>query len=286
MRTAAFAPANQAASNSFYVAYDGASQDIYVPTAGGTTIIMNRHTLKPVASFASLSGARVARVTPNHQMVLELSTAALSAYSTAPGHQRLFTQPVGGNAVAISPNGQDAFIGGNSDSAVTEVSLPSGRVVRTFPVRQSGDLIWADGQVFSADIQTGVLTAIHPTTGTITPMATPEVDPTFSYQDIAHATAGFMQLAVSPHQHDVYAAGFSGHLLKFSAQHDTYLGEVAVHANPQGLNQLSGLAILPGGKTALVTVENLKETVLVRLGNGQILHVFPGVSSNRWITVR
>lgn len=285
-RTVSFAPANHPASNSFYVAYDGASQEIYVPTAGGTTILLNRRTLKPVASFPSLVGGRVARVTPNHEMVLELSASGLVAYSTGLRHQRLFSQSVGGNAVTISPNGQDAFIGGNMDSTVTEVSLPSGRIVRTYPVRQSGDLVWADGQVFSANIQTGVLTAIHPNTGTITPIATPEVDPTFSYKDISQATAGFMQIAISPHQGYVYAAGFSGHILRFSAQRDTYLGEVAVHANPQGPDRLSGLAVLPGGKTALVTVENLKETALVKLGSGKILQLLPGVTSNRWITVR
>lgn len=93
-----------------------------------------------------------------------------------------------------------------------------------------------------------------------------------------------MQLAVSPHANYVYAAGFSGHILRFSSRRDAYLGQVAVSAGP-GANKLSGLAVLPGGRRGLVTVENRMEAVIVQLDSGKIWKTLPGVASNRWIVV-
>ena len=45
----------------------------------------------------------------------------------------------------------------------------------------------------------------------------------------------------------VYVAGFSGHILKFSAAPAKYLGEIAVQP-AKGANKLSALAIVDGGK--------------------------------------
>ncbi|WP_053960879.1 YncE family protein [Sulfobacillus thermosulfidooxidans] len=284
-RIASFAPASTLEGNSFFVGYDIPRHEIFIPTEAGTTVVMNSGTLKPTATFPSLPGGRLARVTPNHHMVLELSSTQIAAYSLSAGYKQRFVDSVGGNAVIVSPNGHDAFVGGNMDSMITEIALPSGRIVRQFPVPQSGDLIWAHGQIFSADIKTGVMTVLNPRTGAIKQIPTPEVDPSFSYQDIPGANAGFMQLAVSPGQNYVYAAGFSGHILKFSALTDSYLGEVSVRVNTQGPNQLSGLAVLPGGKTALVTVENLKDTAVVDLSSGKILRLLPHVASNRWVVI-
>lgn len=285
-RIGSFAPSGTLEGNSFYVGYDIPRHEIFIPTEAGTTVVMKPGTLKPIATFSSLPGGRLARVTPNHQMVLELSSTQIAAYSTRAGYSQRVVDPVGGNAIIVSPNGHDAFVGGNMDSTITEIALPSGRIIRHFSVPRSGDLVWAHGQIFSADIKTGVMTVLNPRTGTITRIPTPEVDPSFSYSDIPGANAGFMQVAVSPGQQYVYAAGFSGHILKFSALNDTYLGEVPMRVNLQGLNQLSGLAVLPGGKTAVVTVENLKETAVVELSSGKILRLLPHVASNRWLVIR
>ncbi|MHB1611287.1 MAG: PQQ-binding-like beta-propeller repeat protein [Sulfobacillus sp.] len=284
-RTGYYGQAKTETGNSFFVGYSSATHSIYVPTFGGTTYILNSSTLNTTGEFPSLAGGRIGHVVPQSQLLLVMSGSALAAYSLKT-HQELFTDPVGGNALVTSPNGQVAYVGGNMDKTITAINLHTGQILNTYPVPQIGDMVWARGQIFAADIQSGVMTALNPRTDTITTMATPEVDSQFSYTDIPAATAGFMQLAVGPHHNTVYAAGFSGHILEFSASKDKYLGEVAINANTaSGGNKLSGLAILPGGNSALVTVENLDESVVVNLSNGAILHTFPKFASNRWLTI-
>lgn len=272
--------------NSFYAGYCAATHSIYVPTAAGTTYILNSSTLQTTGTFPSLPGGRIGRVVPNRHLLLVLAGNGLAAYGLNTHQQRFYDSAVGGNALITSPNGNIAYVAGNMDTVITAVNVSTGKVLRTYPVPQIGDLVWAQGQIFAADIKTGVMTALNPQTGTIVPMSTPEVDPQFSYSNIPGATAGFMQVAVGPHHNTVYAAGFSGHILKFSATQDTYLGEVSVNANPQGANQLSGLAVLPGGNLALVTVENLHASVVVNLANGSIMKTIPQFASNRWVLIR
>lgn len=274
---------NTTIGNSFYLGYSAANHSIYAPTYGGVTYILNSATLQTTGEFPSIAGGRVARVVPHRHLLLVLAGNSLAAYGLNT-HQKLFQDSLGGNALITSPNGQIAYVGGNTDSVITAINVRTGAILHTYSVPQIGDMVWAHGQIFAADIKTGVMTALNPRTGTIVTMATPEVDSSFSYSDIPAATAGFMQLAVGPHHNTVYAAGFSGHILKFSASQDSYLGEVSVNANSGTTgNQLSGLAVLPGGNDALVTVENLKESVLVNLSNGSILKTFSHFASNRWV---
>ena len=254
-----------------------------MPTEAGVTKVVNTRSWTVTASFPSPTGSRVAKVTPNGKLVLVESAGQTAAYAASAPYRTVFTIPVGGNALVIAPNGKDAFVGGNADSVVTELALPSGRIVRSFSVRRSGDMVWAAGQIFSADIASGVMSVIRPSTGQVVRISTPEVDPTFTYSDIGAATAGFMQLAVSPGQRRVYAAGFSGHILAFSTQSDTYLGEVSVTAEAQSANQLSGLVVLPGGRRAVVTVENLTRTLVVSLRTGRIITTQPDLAANRWV---
>lgn len=280
-----FGTSGTTSGNSFFVGYNPRNQEIYIPTAGGTTYLVNRATHKMVGSFPSLAGGRIAKVVPNKHIVLILSGTTVAAYQANAPYKELYQLPVGGNALVVSANGSTAYIGGNMRANIQAISLVKGTMGVSYPVAQSGDMVWAHGQVFSADIQTGVMTALNPRTGKIVAMDTPEVDPSFSYQDIPAATAGFMQLAVSPHQHTVYAAGFSGHILKFSAVHDKYLGEVAVNVRTSQPNRLSGLAILPGGQKALVTAENLNTTAEVTLANGHVSTKLTGIASNRWLVI-
>lgn len=278
-----YAPKGTAAGNSFYVAVNPQQGEVFVPTVAGHTDVVSLRTAKVLTGFASIPGGRVARYDPAARLLLILSGQALAAYQPkAPFHQ-VFKVAVGGNAIALSPDGRLAFVGGNMDTVVHEIGLPAGTLLRTFPVRRSGDLVWAHGQVFSADIQTGVMTAIHVHSGRIVKMATPEVDPTFSYSKIPAATAGFMQIAPSPNRRWVYAVGFSGHILKFSAASDRYVGEVALNLAGSAPRKLSGLAVLWGGQQAVITVENLDETVVVQLSTGKVLHTAPGIASNRWV---
>jgi len=281
--TTTFGTPHTPSGNSFYPAYDALNHTVYVPTVAGVTYLVDPRTLKTVGHFNSLSGGRVARVMPNNRMLLVLSGKKLAAYSTDPGHSHLFILPVGGNAIALSPGGRFAFIGGNMSAYLTEIRLPAGRIVHKFPIKRSGDLVWAHGQVFSANMKTGVVSALNPRTGKIVVIPTPEKDSAFSYRNILGAAAGIMQLAVSPDGLKVYGAGFSGHILVLSARDDTYLGEIPVSANANGPNRLSGLAIVNHGKDAVTTIENLKETVVVRLSDGNILRGLQHTAANRWV---
>lgn len=280
-----FAPAGTMTGSSFYVAADQATHSIFVPTEAGVTKVVSTRSWRVEGSFTSPAGSRVAKVTANGRLVLVESASQTVGYQTTSPYRAVFTASVGGNALVIAPNGKDAFVGGNADTVVTELALPSGKVVRSFAVHRSGDMAWAAGQIFSADIASGVMTIIRPDSGQIIRIATPEVDPTFNYSSIAMATSGFMQLAVSPGQHRVYAAGFSGHILVFSTRLDTYLGEVKITANPGTANQLSGLAVLPGGRQAVVTVENLSRTLVVSLRTGKVVSSQIDLPSNRWVLV-
>ncbi|GHE03873.1 hypothetical protein GCM10008024_28810 [Allgaiera indica] len=282
--SASFAKAGTLAGNSFYAGYDAATKTIFVPSPVGRVTVLNEKTGHRVGTFSTIKGARVADVLGQKKLLMVLSGKSLAAYSL-PGHTPLFTIPVGGNALATNRSETKLFVGGNMDRKITIVDIPSGRIAGTYPVAGSGDLLMARGNLFSADIKTGVMSVVNTATGKVTRIKTPEVDPHFSYAAIPHATAGFMQLAKSPDQQVVYSAGFSGHILKFSAEHPKYLGEIPVRAG-EGMSKLSGLAIVQGGKDALVTVENRHEAALVDLKNGKILHVFKGDSSNRWVVAR
>ncbi len=290
MRTVSFGTPESTSGNSFYVAADQASHTVFVPTVAGITYVVSTKSWTVVGQFSSLSGGRVAKVTPDGQLLIVESGKTTSAYqTTAPYHKVFSDSSVGGNALVVAPNGRAAFVGGNADKNITEIALPTGKTVTSFSVGNSGDMVWARGEIFSADIASGVMSAINPATGKIVPISTPEVDKSFSYNDIPAATAGFMQLAVSPGQRRVYAAGFSGHILAFSTRRDAYLGEVAVKADTatsQPKNLLSGLVVLPGGRQAVVTVENLNESVVVSLQTGMILSSATSLASNRWITLR
>ncbi|HCA26813.1 MAG TPA: hypothetical protein DEP05_04095 [Betaproteobacteria bacterium] len=281
--TTTFGTPHTPSGNSFYPAYDSLERIAYVPTVAGVTYLLNPRTLRTVGHFNSLSGGRVARVTPNNRMLLVLSGKKLAAYSTGSGHSRLFILPVGGNAIALSPDGRFAFVGGNMSAHLTEIRLPAGRIVHKFPIKRSGDLVWAHGQVFSANMKTGVVSVLNPHTGKIVAIPTPEKDPAFSYRNILGAAAGIMQLAVSPDGLKVYGAGFSGHILVLSARDDAYLGGIPVAANANGPNRLSGLAVVNHGKDAVTTIENLKETVVIRLSDGNILRVLQNTAANRWV---
>ncbi|HET9081386.1 MAG TPA: hypothetical protein VFO01_12845 [Trebonia sp.] len=286
VREVSFAAPGTLEGSSFYVAADQATHSLFVPTEAGKTTVLSTRSWRVTGSFASPAGSRTAKTTPNGRLVLIESGAKTVAYQTRAPYRTVFTAAVGGNAIVITPDGKRAFVGGNGDAVVTELALPSGHVIRTFPVGHSGDMAWAGGQVFSADIANGVMSVINPRSGRVTSIATPEADPNFSYQNMAAATAGFMQLAVSPNQRTVYAAGFSGHILKFSTTRDSYLGEVKVTANPATPNKLSGLDILPGGRLAAVTVENLDTTVVVSLRTGKVVTATSGLASNRWVPLR
>ena len=277
-----FAPPKTLQGNSFFVAYDALRHSIYVPTLAGRTYIVGSRTFTPEGSFASIKGARVAAVSPDHRELLVLSPRQTAAYSIA-GHERLYVLPFGGNAIAFDAGTNRAFIGGNPNNRITEIDVASGKTLRQLPVGHSGDMIWANGKLFSADMKTGVMTVFDPATNRITRIRTPEVDAHFTYQHIPQATAGFMQLAADPAHHRVYATGFSGHILVFSSRtRPRYLKEVAVRANPH-VDKLSGLAVIDHGRDALVTVENLKTTVVVRLSDGAIQRTLTGIASNRWV---
>ena len=281
-KTVQFAAPKTLQGNSFFVTYDALRHSIYIPTLAGRTYIVGSRTFMPVGSFASIKDARVAAVSPDHRELLVLSPRQTAAYSIA-RHDRLYVLPFGGNAIAFDPRTNRAFIGSNPGNRITEIDVASGKTLRTLPVGHSGDMIWANGKLFSADMKTGVMTVFDPAANRITRIRTPEVDPHFTYKSIPQATAGFMQLAADPAHHRVYAAGFSGHILAFSSHtRPRYLGEVAVRANPH-VDKLSGLAVVDHGRDAIVTVENLKTAVVVRLSDGAIRQTLPGIASNRWV---
>lgn len=281
-RSIAFAKPNTLAGNSFFVGYDPATETVFVPSPVGRITAIETQT-HYMASFPVIRGARVARAVPQQHLLLVLSAKNLAAYALST-HKPIFTLAVGGNAIAVNATGTKAYIGGNMDQTISEVDLPSGKINRSYPIVRSGDLQFANGMLFSADIKSGVMTVLDTHTGKIVRIATKEVDSHFSYARIEKATAGFMQLARSPDGQIMYAAGFSGHILKFSTTHPRYLGEVRVNAF-SGPEKLSGLAIVDHGREALVTIENHHAAAVVSTQDGKPLHLIKDVASNRWVVV-
>jgi hypothetical protein len=275
-----FGRAGTSSGNSFYIA----SWDklVYVPSVAGYTDVINIRTGKRVQRFNTIAGGRVAALSKNHQLLFVLSAKHLAAYSAKDGARR-YQVSFGGNAMALNGDGSRLYVGGNMDKSIAEIDTSTGFVLRHIPIGHSGDMVWANGYIFSADMKNGVMTAFNPMTNKTYAMATPEADPRFSYHKIPMARAGFMQLAVSPDQYYVYAAGFSGHILRFATHKPAYLGEVAVTAGKSGANKLSGLALVDYGERAISTVENRHESVIVNLRNGHIVKRLPHVASNRWI---
>lgn len=280
-----FGEADTPAGNSFYAAFDPLHQLVYVPTAIGRTDIFAASDLNLIGSMTTIAGGRVAGVSPDGSILIVVSANQTAAYSTAT-RKRLFRISFGGNAVAFDDRGQYAFVGGNQDQSIKRIDLAQGKIVGEFPVPRSGDLIRVHDRLYSADMKTGVMSVVDLTSGKVTLIRTPEVDPQFDYKHIGAAHKGFMQLAADPRHHRVYAAGFSGNILVFDSASGRYLGEVAVDAGPPGgPDKLSGLAIFDDGEKALVTVENLDTAVVVNLDSKQITRVFPDAGSNRWLVV-
>ncbi len=282
MARADFGKAASLSGNSFRVALSPDDNRIYVPTPVGMTYILNTQTMQQTGAFKSLPGGRVAALAPGEKLLIVLSGKGLAGYRTTT-NQQVYSLDVGGNAIAFTPDGTRAFVGGNMSNKVTEVDLATGVALRSFDIARSGDLAFVDGRLFSADMKTGVLSVLDPELGKITRIKTPEVDPGVSYKAIAKAKAGFMEMAADPAAHRLYVAGFSGNILRFDTQKPAYLGQIAVNAVKGKPNKLSGIALVDQGKQALVTVENQDMTVLVRLSDGKIVKQMPGIASNRWI---
>lgn len=277
-----FGKADTLAGNSFYVGVDTRNQQLFVPSVAGTTDVIDLATHKLMRQFKSIPGGRVAMLSPDRSMVFILSGKALGAYSTSDGTLR-YQVPVGGNAMVFNTDGSHLYVGGNMHKTIADINPSNGHIEHQIPIGHSGDLAWANGKLFSADIKSGVMSAYNPETDHIYNIETNEVDPNFAYNKILMAKAGFMQLSVSPSQDSVYAAGFSGHILRFSTTEPSYLGQINITAGKAGPNKLSGLAVLPNSDKAITTVENRHESVIVDLKNGKILKRLPNIVSNRWV---
>lgn len=272
-----------AAGASFHVAWDPGRAVIYAPTPAGTTYVVDPVAGNATGSFPSIQGGRLAAFDLDNDLVLVLSGDSLAAYHAA-NHQLLFVDAVGGNALVVDRGNDRVFVGGNADSAITQVDLSAGAVGRTFPVARSGDLVLANGRLFSADMKTGVVSSFDPDSGQITRTATDEVDPDFRYDAIPRARAGFMQLATGPAGDTVYAAGFSGRITAFDAATGAQTRTIALNGRGQdeGPLKLSGLVILPDGR-AFTTAENRQASFLVDLASGDIIRSMDSVHSNRWV---
>ncbi len=283
-RTVHFGKAGSLSGNSFLVAFDPSQRAIFVPTEAGRTYVLDAATMKPRGSFDTLKGGRVAGISPDGKTLVVLSGKAIAGYAL-PSHKTLFQAAAGGNALAFAPDGKAVFVGGNMDRAITEIALADGKTLRSFPVARSGDLAYADGRLFSADMKTGRMMVIDPASGKVWQIQTPEHDPAFKYSAIPAARAGFMQIAADPQHHRLYAAGFSGHILEFRTDTPSLIREFAVPV-AKGANKLSGLTLIDHGRRALVTAENHRESAVVDLASTRIVERLPGVASNRWVTIR
>lgn len=270
---------------SFRVAWDPGRALLYAPTPAGSTYVVDPAARNATGAFPTIHGGRVAAFDLDNDLVLVLSNDSVAGYHAA-NHQRLFADAVGGNALVVDRGNDRAFVGGNADSVVTQVELSAGDVARTFPVARSGDLVMADGRLFSADMETGVVSSFDPDSGSITRTSTDEVDPNFKYDAIKQANAGFMQLAVSADGDTVYAAGFSGRILAFDAATGARTRTIRLEGAAQGdpRPKLSGLVILPDGR-AFTTAEDRGATFLVDLSSGDIVRRMDSVASNRWVLV-
>lgn len=278
--TITFGQAGTPSGNSVYPAE---SKDLaYVPSESGYTDVINIETRNRLAQFKTIEGGRVAALSKKNDLLVVLADQRLGAYSATDGKKR-YDLDYGGNAIAFNNDESRFYVGGNTHTTIAEINSYTGKITKIIPIGHSGDLAWANNLLFSTNMKTGVMTAYNPFTAKSVSIDTPEADPNFSYDSIAEARAGFMQIAVSPDQQYVYAAGFSGHILRFSTDKPAYLGEIAVTANKSTANKLSGLAILANGKQAISSVENLHQSVIVDLSDGRIIKQIPNVATNRWV---
>ena len=133
------------------MAYDGAARDLRAHPGGGHTYIFNSRTFASGGSFARTRGRCVAAVSPDHKKILPVLSAEETTAYRIPEQTRLFTLPVGENAIAFEPETNLAFIGGNASAQLTDIDVSSGKLVRTLPVAHSGDLLWTNAKLFSAD---------------------------------------------------------------------------------------------------------------------------------------
>lgn len=283
VETVAFGEPGTPAGNSFQPGLNTLHQRLYVPTAGGRTVIFDAADLSMVGSMNSIADGRVAAVSPDGNVLVVVSDDRTAAYATS-NRERLWQVQGGGNAVAFDEDSRQVYVGGNRSDTIQRISVTTGEPNGHYAVARSGDLVRIHDQLYSADMKTGVVSVVDLSRAEITAIETPEVDPQFDYERVGSATAGLMQLAADPQGHRVYAAGFSGNILVFDSDAARYLGSIAVDAGPPGgPDKLSGLALFDDGRKALVTVENLGLAVVVDLETQQIVRTLPGADSNRWL---
>lgn len=280
-----FAEPHSPAGNSFYPALDAVRGRVFVPTAGGRTVVFSAADLSMEGSMTSIEGGRVAGVSPDGSVLVVVSAGQTAGYSPA-SRERQWLVEGGGSALAFDEDSRFAYVGGNGNHSILRVDLSSGARDGHHPVARSGDLVRIRQHLFSADMKTGVVSVLDLNSGEITAIATPEVDPQFDYRNPYAASAGLMQLAADSQAQRVYAAGLSGNILVFDSDAARYLGAIPVDAGPPGgPDKLSGLALFDQGRKALVTVENLGLAVVVDLETQEIVHTLPDANANRWLGV-
>lgn len=269
-------------SNAFRIAV---WKDIaYVPTLQGVTYVVDLRTHRLLSRVTTTAHARIANVTADGKLLLITGPTSVTAYSL-PDFKVVWSVEQGGNALAIGH--QHAYLAGNTRKDTVVIDLKTGHVQGTIPVGRIEDAAYDrhGHTLWLADWYNGDMTVVNTTADKVEKVIhTTEGDPQLNPKNMMMTTAGFMQLAVGPDGSHVYAAGFSGHILVFSAVTDTWVKSIPV--GTAGMGKLSGLAIDPSGLYAYTTVENKKETDMVSLRSGKVVHVLHGLSSNRWLIAR
>lgn len=264
-------------ANAFKMALD---RDLaYIPTLQGKTYIINIRNQQVVGQFASIVGARIANLARAENLLILTGSHGVDAYSLST-HQLIWSVNAPGNALAVV--GNEAYLSSNMTATTTRIDLTTGQILGTLPIGHIEDSVYDTNQhtLWLANWYTGTMTVVDTQTQAISAVIqTPEGDPTLTMSNIMASPAAFMQLAVGPTGQHVYAAGFSGHILVFSATKNNLSHEITVHG------KLSGLAMSTTGNVAYTTVESAKETDAISLATGKVLWTQKGMLSNRWAVI-
>lgn len=267
--------------NGFKSAIDG--HVAYVPTLQGQTYVVNLLSRKRVATFSTPKGARIADIARENHLLLITGPNSVSAYAL-PSRKLSWTANVGGNTVAVARG--YAYVSGNGSKKTQMIKLSNGKRSGSVSVGMVEDSVYDAQQhtLWLANFTNGDITILNTRDNHVVKVLHEKEGGGFSMADMGNmkammgAKGGFMQLAVGPMGKYVYAASFSGNIMVYDAENNTFKRDIPTLP----MAKLSGLAIDPSGHYAYATVENQMKTIAVSLKTDKIVATYPKVESNRW----
>lgn len=265
-------------ANSLQVAITG--RTAYVPTLTGETYVVDLATKMVTGHFATPQGARIGTIADQGKLFLVTGPNSVTAYAL-PSHMKKWQLNQGGNALTVA--GDVAYLSGNKVADTVVVNLKTGKAVGTIPVGHIEDSVYDPQRhtLWLANWMNGDMTVVNTENNQVVTTIQEAEGGGFNMNNMMGSTGGFMQLAAGPNGKMVYAASFSGNIMAYNAQTNTFAKDIPVGS----MAKLSGLAIDPSDRYAYVTVENKQETVVVSLATGKIVSTMQNTGSNRWTVI-